>query len=80
MMTPGLASPKYILTSLPCNLTSLTSHVSVGLQSKFPMSTQPIPILATGRGEQIGRTVMETLKPEYEGENEAVQCLQPKSL
>lgn len=35
------------------------------------MSAEPsIPILVTGRGEQIGRMVVETMKPEYEGEDE----------
>ncbi|CAN8097792.1 unnamed protein product [Discula destructiva] len=30
------------------------------------MSTNPIPILVTGRGEPIGRMVLAAMKPEYE--------------
>jgi hypothetical protein len=31
------------------------------------MATKPIPLLTTGRGEQIGQVVNDNLKPEYEG-------------
>ncbi|KAF3767913.1 hypothetical protein M406DRAFT_355759 [Cryphonectria parasitica EP155] len=30
------------------------------------MSSQPIPILVTGKGEPVGRVVIDTLQPEYE--------------
>lgn len=37
-------------------------------QAKQIMSEAPIPVLATGRTDAIGRMVIALLKPEYEGE------------
>lgn len=31
------------------------------------MSSGPIPVVVTGKGEYVGRLVVDTMQPEYEG-------------
>lgn len=63
----AITSKLKVLTPLKFVNRPATTHARILNRALSSMATKPVPILATGRAEAIGRVVIDSLKPDFEG-------------